>query len=103
MLIALINLVVSKSLNGVIFETPALKQVKSLLLRLKLVSILLTSMTSGLYPFPENGPQIPGGEAAGVIKAVGDGVTNLGIGDRVAYSTPNGAYREERLYLQTVW
>ena len=54
-------------------------------------------MTSGLYPFPENGPQIPGGEAAGIITALGDGVTDLKIGDRVAYTTPNGAYREERV------
>ena len=54
-------------------------------------------MTSGLYPFPESGPQIPGGEAAGRIMAVGEGVTGLAIGDRVAYTTPNGAYREERV------
>ena len=54
-------------------------------------------MTSGIYPFPENGPQIPGGEAAGFIIALGDGVNDLSIGDRVAYTTPNGAYREERV------
>jgi len=54
-------------------------------------------MTSGIYPFPENGPQIPGGEAAGIVTALGDGVTDLSIGDRVAYTTPNGAYREERV------
>ena len=54
-------------------------------------------MTSGLYPFPESGPQIPGGEAAGIVTALGDGVTDLNIGDRVAYTTPNGAYREERV------
>lgn len=54
-------------------------------------------MTSGIYPFPENGPQIPGGEAAGIVSALGDGVTDLKIGDRVAYTTPNGAYREERV------
>lgn len=54
-------------------------------------------MTSGLYPFPEHGPQIPGGEAAGRIMAIGEGVSGFSIGDRVAYSTPNGAYREERV------
>ena len=54
-------------------------------------------MTSGLYPFPDKGPQIPGGEAAGIIVAVGEGVSRLSIGDRVAYATPNGAYREERI------
>ena len=54
-------------------------------------------MTSGLYPFPETGPQIPGGEAAGRIMAIGPDVSGFEIGDRVAYSTPNGAYREERV------
>jgi len=54
-------------------------------------------MTSGVYPFPEDGPQIPGGEAAGIVAAVGEGVTDFNIGDRVAYTTPNGAYREERV------
>ena len=54
-------------------------------------------MTSGLYPFPESGPQIPGGEAAGRIMAIGPDVSGFEIGDRVAYSTPNGAYREERV------
>lgn len=54
-------------------------------------------MTSGTYPFPEQGPQIPGGEAAGVVAEIGDGVTAFKPGDRVAYSTPNGAYREERV------
>ena len=54
-------------------------------------------MTSGVYPFPEEGPQIPGGEAAGFVSAIGEGVSDLNIGDRVAYTTPNGAYREERV------
>ena len=54
-------------------------------------------MTSGLYPFPESGPQIPGGEAAGRIMAIGPDVSGFEIGDRVAYTTPNGAYREERV------
>ena len=53
-------------------------------------------MTSGTYPFPENGPQIPGGEAAGVVAEVGANVAFLQIGDRVAYTTANGAFREER-------
>lgn len=54
-------------------------------------------MTSGLYPFPKNGIQIPGGEAAGIIVDIGEGFTRFSIGDRVAYTTPNGAYRQERL------
>jgi NADPH2:quinone reductase len=54
-------------------------------------------MTSGIYPFPKDGPQIPGGEAAGIVAQFGEGVDFLSVGDRVAYSTPNGAYREERV------
>ena len=53
-------------------------------------------MTSGVYPFPASGPQIPGGEAAGRIIAIGDGVDAFNVDDRVAYTMPNGAYREER-------
>ena len=54
-------------------------------------------MTSGTYPFPKDGPQIPGGEAAGIVAQIGEGVDFFSVGDRVAYSTPNGAYREERV------
>lgn len=50
---------------------------------------------SGLYPWPE-ATMIPGAEAAGVVEAVGPGVTDLAPGDRVAYVARNGAYRERR-------
>ena len=52
---------------------------------------------SGLYPAPNGLPLTPGGEAAGVIEAVGAGVTELREGDRVAYTTPLGAYAEKRV------
>ena len=52
---------------------------------------------SGLYPAPNGLPLTPGGEAAGVIEAVGAGVTDLRKGDRVAYTTPLGAYAEQRV------
>ena len=52
---------------------------------------------SGLYPAPNGLPLTPGGEAAGVIEAVGAGVTELRDGDRVAYTTPLGAYAEKRV------
>ena len=52
---------------------------------------------SGLYPAPNGLPLTPGGEAAGVIEAVGAGVTGLRKGDRVAYTTPLGAYAEKRV------
>ena len=41
---------------------------------------------SGLYPAEP--PFVPGLEAAGVVEAVGAGVTNLAPGDRVAYASP---------------
>lgn len=50
---------------------------------------------SGLYPL-----SLPSGlglEAAGTVTAVGDAVSGLAVGDRVAYaSMPLGAYAEER-------
>ena len=52
---------------------------------------------SGLYrtlPLPG----IPGLEAAGVVEAVGEGVTAFAAGDRVAYTSGNyGAYADQRL------
>ncbi|MFC7332553.1 quinone oxidoreductase family protein [Rhodocista pekingensis] len=51
---------------------------------------------SGLYPQPL--PFVPGMEAAGVVEAVGEGVTGFAPGDRVGYcSGPIGAYAEARL------
>ena len=52
---------------------------------------------SGVYPFPM--PLSLGMEAAGVIEAVGEGVTHLRVGDRAAYaSNPPGAYCTLRRY-----
>jgi len=51
---------------------------------------------NGLYPFPM--PLQLGMEAAGVVEAVGEGVTHLKVGDRAAYaSQPPGAYCELRV------
>jgi len=57
-----------------------------------------TYFRSGLYPPPMGLPFTPGQEAAGVVEAVGDGVTSLTVGQRIAYGTgPLGAYSSERL------
>lgn len=50
---------------------------------------------TGLYPQPL--PFTPGVEGAGVVESVGEGVTSLKAGDRVAYAGPIGGYAEERL------
>lgn len=50
---------------------------------------------TGLYELPL--PVVLGSEAAGVVEAVGEGVTEVRPGDRVAYATaPVGAYAEAR-------
>jgi NADPH2:quinone reductase len=50
---------------------------------------------TGLYPLPL--PFVPGMEATGTVDLVGDGVTHLKLGDRVAYASVIGAYAETRL------
>ncbi|NKC34411.1 quinone oxidoreductase family protein [Falsiroseomonas selenitidurans] len=51
---------------------------------------------TGLYKAPSL-PATIGMEAAGVVESVGEGVTNVAPGDRVAYATaPIGAYAEAR-------
>lgn len=51
---------------------------------------------SGLYPMTM--PAALGREAAGIVEAVGEGVTHLKVGDRAAYAAAvSGAYCEERV------
>lgn len=52
---------------------------------------------SGLYPAPNGLPLIPGNEAAGVVLEIGEGVSDLAAGDRIAYAGPIGAYSQERV------
>jgi len=57
-----------------------------------------TYFRSGLYPVPR--PAGMGVEAAGIVEAVGDSVSNVAVGDRVTYTgfiNTLGAYSTERL------
>jgi NADPH2:quinone reductase len=56
------------------------------------VNFIDTYHRSGLYKLPL--PSGLGSEAAGVVEALGDGVTTLKTGDRVAYAGAMGAYSE---------
>ncbi len=52
----------------------------------------------GIYPVLPELPSVLGTEGAGVVEAVGEGVSGFSIGQRVAYAaTLPGAYAEQRL------
>ena len=56
------------------------------------VNFIDTYHRSGLYPLPL--PTGIGNEAAGVVEAIGEGVSGVKLGDRVAYVGAMGAYSE---------
>ena len=55
-----------------------------------------TYQRSGLYKLPSL-PAVLGMEGAGQVTAVGPGVTEFKVGDRIAYANPMGSYAEERV------
>lgn len=60
------------------------------------VNFIDVYLRTGLYPQPSF-PFVPGMEGAGEVTAVGAGVTDLKVGDRVAYAGAAGSYATERL------
>jgi NADPH2:quinone reductase len=60
------------------------------------INYIDTYFRSGAYASPVGLPFVAGNEGAGEVIAVGDGVTDLKVGDRVGYVVAFGAYAGER-------
>ncbi|HSN43071.1 MAG TPA: quinone oxidoreductase [Propionibacteriaceae bacterium] len=56
------------------------------------VNFIDTYFRSGVYP--HEFPHVPGSEGAGVVIAVGDGVTDVAMGHRVSWCDAPGSYAE---------
>jgi len=61
------------------------------------VNYIDTYFRIGMYPSPVGLPFVAGNEGAGEVIAVGPNVSDLKVGDRVAYVAPLGGYSSERL------
>ncbi len=61
------------------------------------VNYIDTYFRMGMYPSPVGMPFVAGNEGAGEVTEVGPGVTDLKVGDRVAYVVALGGYSAERL------
>ena len=61
------------------------------------VNFIDTYFRMGMYPSPVGLPFVAGNEGAGEVVAVGPGVTDFKVGDRVAYVVALGCYAAERL------
>src|SRR5580704_4297726 len=61
------------------------------------VNFVDTYFRSGMYPSPVGMPFVSGNEGAGQVIEVGPGVTDIKVGDRIAYVVPLGGYAAECL------
>ena len=61
------------------------------------VNFIDTYFRMGAYPSPVGMPFVAGNEGAGEVTAVGPGVSDIKVGDRVAYVAPLGGYSAERI------
>ncbi len=76
------------------FPTPEPKAGEALIrLEASGVNFIDVYFRTGAYKAPQF-PFVPGQEGAGVVEAVGAGVTSLAPGDRVAYAGTPGSYAE---------
>jgi NADPH:quinone reductase len=60
------------------------------------INFIDTYFRVGMYPSPVGMPFVAGNEGTGEVIALGQGVTDLKVGDRVGYVVPLGAYAGER-------
>ena len=67
------------------------------LIDIKSIGVNYTDVSSrkGTNP-PDHLPWTPGREAAGVVTAIGEGVSEVAVGDRVAYAMATGTYSEQQ-------
>ena len=65
------------------------------LVEIKSIGVNYTDVSSrkGTNP-PDTFPWTPGREAAGVVTGIGEGVTEVAVGDRVAYAMHTGSYSQ---------
>src|SRR5580698_2449608 len=61
------------------------------------VNFIDTYFRMGMYPSPVGMPFVAGNEGAGEVVAVGPGVSDFKVGDRIGYVTGLGCYAAERL------
>src|SRR3954452_17846638 len=61
------------------------------------VNFIDTYFRMGMYPSPVGMPFVSGNEGAGEVIAVGPGVTDIKVGDRIAYVVGLGGYAGERV------
>ena len=61
------------------------------------INFIDTYFRMGMYPSPVGFPFVAGNEGAGEVIAVGPGVSDFKVGDRVAYVVALGGYAAERL------
>ena len=82
--------------NALVYQSAAMPEPKPGEVRIKVAATGLNFIEiyqrKGLYPMPL--PLILGGEFAGSVDAVGEGVTNLKIGDRVGTASGSSGYAE---------
>jgi NADPH2:quinone reductase len=74
-------------------ENPVLKENQALI-HVKMAGINFIDIYQRRGNYPVTLPYIPGLEASGIVEAIGTNVTNVKVGDRVAYVHEPGSYAE---------